>query len=69
MSQLHYVITVQFNASNGMNVATSRGVIPRDGRTRAQLFEDIFADAIKQCGAPPVYTSVMFFSLEPNQRL
>ncbi|WP_280412635.1 tautomerase family protein [Nocardia asiatica] len=67
MSQCHYVITVQWSASNGLNVATNSGLIPADGRTRAQMYDDIFASATRHLGAPPAYTSVLFFSLEPNQ--
>jgi hypothetical protein len=68
VSQLHYLITVQWTApSGGLNVTTNSGVIPADGRTRAQMYDAIFAQMAAQQGAPPQRTSVLFFSLEPNE--
>lgn len=67
MTELHYLITINWVASNGsLNTSTNDGVIPANGRTRAQLYAAIYAQVTAQQGAPPQRTSVTFFSLEPN---
>ncbi|MFE5290429.1 hypothetical protein ACFRAQ_36245 [Nocardia sp. NPDC056611] len=65
MQQLHYIITVQWSTSQN-NTSTMSGVVPVNGRTREQLYAYIFGQVNTQNGAPPARTSVLFFSLEPN---
>ncbi len=62
----HYVITVQFEARNGIQqVSYEYGVItPDPGQTRADLFSQIFLEATRHGGSNPV---PLFFSLEPDE--
>ncbi|MFE3281266.1 hypothetical protein [Nocardia sp. NPDC059239] len=64
---MRYIITLQWFGSNGMNVATMSDVVPVNGRTREQLYNHIFGKVTTQHGAPPARTSVLLFSLEPDQ--
>jgi hypothetical protein len=67
MHGMHYVITLQFEARNGIQqVAYETGVIfPDPGQTRGDLFRRVFKGAAARLGdgANPV---PLFFSLEPN---
>ncbi|MFE2994187.1 hypothetical protein ACFXG4_04135 [Nocardia sp. NPDC059246] len=64
--QFHYLITLQWTAPNGStNVYTETGITP-GGRTREQMYLTIFNRVTAQHGAPPARTSILFFSLEPN---
>ncbi|MFF4026904.1 hypothetical protein ACFYY5_29050 [Nocardia elegans] len=65
---LHYVITLQWSDARGINnCGTYSDVISPDGRTRMQLYLDILNHAAREYGAPPDRSSVLFFSLEPNE--
>ncbi len=67
-SEYHWLLTMQWTAPNGsLNVWTEAGVIGADGRTRAQLLEFLLTQAASRHGAPPARTSLLFFSLEPNE--
>jgi hypothetical protein len=67
MSDMHYVLTLQWSAPSGQIIVTFTGTTPADGRTRQQMYEALFADATNQVGTPRVRTSVLFFCLEPNE--
>ncbi|MGV9666949.1 hypothetical protein [Nocardia niigatensis] len=67
VNQMHYIITVQYTAANGLNVSTMSGVMAVNGRTREQLYADIYGKVTSHHGAPPARTSVLFFDLAPDK--
>lgn len=63
-----FVITLQWVSPNGSNnVHTHTDAIAIAGRTRQQVFVDIFQRVARDVGAPLNRTTVLFFSLEPNR--
>lgn len=65
--QFHFIITAQWTGPTGANnVATESGAAIANGRTRGQVFNWIFDQLCAQHGAPRARTSILFFSLEPD---
>lgn len=65
-TEFHYIITLQWTAPNGANnIYTESGIAPGE-RTREQTYITIFNRVTAQHGAPLARTSVLFFSLAPN---
>jgi hypothetical protein len=68
MTEMHWVITIQWvHPGNGSNeIAMDHGTIAAGGRTRQQMFNELFGRTAARSGAPVSKTAVLFFSLEPN---
>jgi hypothetical protein len=63
----HWVITLSWNIGATACQQTGTGTSPLAGTSRAGAYEQIYAHACRGMGAPPASTTVLFFSLEPDE--
>lgn len=63
-----WVITLSWNTARGACQGTfANAYTPADGETRQQAFQRVLADAVQTAGANADSTTVLHFSMEPNQ--
>lgn len=69
MRRYHWIITLQvFKPQGGTSFVDCHGTVtPVEGATRKKLFEQAKAHVCKQVGVDPARTTVMYFSLEPDE--
>ena len=65
--EMHYVLTIQWLATAGLNIATTEGTIRPAGRTRQQLYLSLFDEYIERRGAADQQAVTLHFGLEPNR--
>ena len=68
MRRYHWILTLQVFKQGGTSFVDTHGTVtPTEGTTRKQLFEQAKAYLCKHVGVDPARTTVMYFSLEPDE--
>lgn len=69
MRRYHWILTLNvFKPHGGMSSFDSHGTVtPDEGGTRQNVFETTKAYVCEQAGVDPARTTVMYFSLEPDE--
>ena len=65
---LHWIVTLQWQAADGLHVRTFTGTTTADDRTRERMFDDVLATIAEATGLEfAEIPNVLFYSLEPNE--